>query len=265
MRTLQELFNLQGKAAVVTGGAGYLGTAIAEGLAEAGAAVYLVSSNGQRCKETAEAIARTTGAACFGKAMDIRQEASVRECIQSIAEAAGSIDILVNNAAFSSAARLADMSEEQWLAGLDGTINGTFRCVKAILPYMVEQKRGSIINVSSMYGLVSPNPEVYGDSGMDNPANYGAGKAAIGQFTRYIACHFGQHGIRANTVSPGPFPNAAVQAADPQFIQDLKRKNPLGRIGTPEDLKGVMVFLASAASSYVTGENISVDGGWTAW
>ncbi|MEK3837434.1 MULTISPECIES: SDR family NAD(P)-dependent oxidoreductase [unclassified Paenibacillus] len=264
MRTLQELFNLQGRTAVVTGGAGYLGTAIAEGLAEAGASVYLVSSSGQRCKETAEAIARTTGAACFGKAMDIRDEASVRECIQSIAEAAGSIDILVNNAAFSSAAKLAVMSEEQWLAGLDGTINGTFRCVKSVLPYMVEQKGGSIINVSSMYGLVSPNPEVYGDSGMDNPANYGAGKAAIGQFTRYIACHFGQHGIRANTVSPGPFPNAAVQA-DPQFIRQLERKNPLGRIGTPEDLKGVMVFLASAASSYVTGENISVDGGWTAW
>ncbi|ETT56642.1 SDR family oxidoreductase [Paenibacillus sp. FSL P4-0338] len=265
MRTLQELFNLQGKAAVVTGGAGYLGRAIAEGLAEAGAAVYLVSSSGQRCKETAEAIARTTGAACFGKAMDIRQEASVRQCIQSIAESAGSIDILVNNAAFSSAASLAAMSEEQWLTGLDGTINGTFRCVKAVLPYMVKQKGGSIINVSSMYGLVSPNPEVYGDSGMNNPANYGAGKAAIGQFTRYIACHFGPQGIRANTVSPGPFPNAAVQAADPQFIRQLERKNPLSRIGTPEDLKGVMVFLASAASSYVTGENISVDGGWTAW
>lgn len=140
MRTLQEIFNLQGKAAVVTGGAGYLGTAIAEGLAEAGATVYLVSSNVQRCKEAAEAIARTTGAACFGKAMDIRDEASVRECIQSIAEAAGSIDILVNNAAFSSAAKLAVMSEEQWLAGLDGTINGTFRCVKAVLPYMVEQR-----------------------------------------------------------------------------------------------------------------------------
>lgn len=140
MRTLQELFNLQGKAAVVTGGAGYLGRAIAEGLAEAGAAVYLVSSSGQRCKETAEAIARTTGAACFGKAMDIRQEASVRQCIQSIAESAGSIDILVNNAAFSSAASLEAMNEEQWLTGLDGTINGTFRCVKAVLPYMVKQK-----------------------------------------------------------------------------------------------------------------------------
>ncbi|WP_342421422.1 SDR family oxidoreductase [Paenibacillus sp. FSL E2-0178] len=264
VRTLNELFNLDGKTAVVTGGAGYLGTAISEGLAEAGAAVYLVSSNEQKCRESAERIAWQTAAACFGKYMDIRKEESIKKCFEDISAEAGSIDILVNNAAFSAPGKLVTMSEEQWLAGMDGTINGTFRCIKAVLPYMIEQKNGSIINISSMYGLVSPNPVIYGDSGMDNPANYGAGKAAINQFTRYIACHFGKHGIRANTVSPGPFPNPSVQD-NPHFIRQLEEKNPLGRIGKPEDLKGVMVFLASAASGYITGENISVDGGWTAW
>ncbi|NQX44482.1 SDR family oxidoreductase [Paenibacillus tritici] len=264
MRTIHELFNLQGQTAVVTGGAGYLGTAISEGLAEAGATVYIVSSNERKCQELAEQITRKTAAPCFGKSMDIRQEQSIQTCFRDISEAAGSIDILVNNAAFSSPGKLPAMSEEAWLTGMDGTINGTFRCVKAVLPYMVEQKKGSIINVSSMYGRVSPNPEVYGDSGMDNPANYGAGKAAINQFTRYIACHFGRHGVRANTVSPGPFPQPSVQA-NPEFIKQLEGKNPLGRIGNPEDLKGVMVYLASAAANYVTGENISVDGGWTAW
>ncbi len=262
--TRNRIFNLEGKTAVVTGGAGYLGKAISEGLAEAGANVYIVSPNEMKCIGLAEKIAKKTAATCFGKYIDIRKEASIKKCFQEIFEAAGSIDILVNNAAFSSTGKLVTMSEEDWLRGMDGTINGTFRCTKAVLPYMMDQKKGSIINMSSMYGIVSPNPEVYGDSGMDNPANYGAGKAAINQFTRYIACHYGKHGIRANTVSPGPFPNQSVQA-NTNFIKHLEEKNPLGRIGKPEDLKGIMVFLASAASAYITGENISVDGGWTAW
>lgn len=264
MTTIHKLLDLKGRTAVVTGGAGYLGTAVSEGLAEAGATVYLVSLNELKCREAAETIAGRTGAACYGKAMDIRDKASVQQCIEEIAEAAGSLDILVNNAAFSAPAKLAAMSEEQWLAGLNGTVNGTFRCVQAALPFMVKQQSGSIINISSMYGMVSPNPDIYGDSGMENPANYGAGKAAINQFTRYIACHYGKHGIRANTVSPGPFPNGTAQA-DLQFMKQLGAKNPLGRIGKPEELKGVMVFLASAASSYITGANIPVDGGWTAW
>lgn len=261
---ISGIFNLQGKTAVVTGGAGYLGKAISEGLAEAGANVYIVSSNEVKCMDWAERISNNTTSKCFGKFIDIRKEASINKCFQEIFEAAGSIDILVNNAAFSSPGNFVTMREEVWLEGLDGTINGTYRCIKAILPYMMEQKNGSIINVSSMYGLVSPNPEVYGGSGMDNPANYGAGKAAVNQFTRYVACHFGKYGIRANTVSPGPFPNRSVQA-DTNFIKHLEEKNPLGRIGKPEDLKGIMVFLASAASGYITGETISVDGGWTAW
>ncbi|UQZ36964.1 gluconate 5-dehydrogenase [Paenibacillus sp. PK3_47] len=261
---IHELFSLKGQTAVVTGGAGYLGKAISESLAEAGAAVYIVSSNEIKCRHLAEKLTETTGSKCFGEYIDIRKEASVKACFQQIYETAGRIDILVNNAAFSSPGPLISMSEDEWLKGMDGTINGTFRCTAAVLPYMMEQKKGSIINVSSMYGAVSPNPEVYGGSGMDNPANYGAGKAAINQFTRYIACHYGKYGIRANTVSPGPFPHPAVQA-NVQFIKNLEAKNPLGRIGKPGDLKGIMVLLASAASDYITGGNITVDGGWTAW
>lgn len=262
--TINEIFSLEGRTAIVTGGAGYLGKAISEALAEAGATVYIVSSNELKCRDTAEKIAMKTTSKCFGKSIDIRKEASIKTCYQEIYEAAGSIDVLVNNAAFSSPGEITTMSEAAWLQGMDGTINGTFRCTKAVLPYMMNQKKGSIINISSMYGVISPNPEVYGDSGMDNPANYGAGKAAINQFTRYIACHFGKHGIRANTVSPGPFPNPSVQAHT-RFIKQLEAKNPLGRIGKPEDLKGIMVLLASDASGYITGQNISVDGGWTAW
>jgi len=115
-----------------------------------------------------------------------------------------------------------------------------------------------------MYGVVSPDPRIYGDSGYDNPPNYGAGKAAIIQFTRYAACHLAAKGIRVNAISPGPFPNPKVQE-NKWFISNLKNKVPLGRIGQPGDLKGAVVFLASEGSSYITGQNIVVDGGWTVW
>jgi gluconate 5-dehydrogenase len=121
--------------------------------------------------------------------------------------------------------------------------------------------------LSSFWGqlqLVSPDPSIYGDSGFDNPPNYGAGKAAIIQFTRFAACHLGKKGIRVNAIAPGPFPNEKVQQ-NTQFIENLKRKNPLGRIGYPDDIKGAVVFFASDASSFITGAVLPVDGGWTAW
>jgi gluconate 5-dehydrogenase len=123
---------------------------------------------------------------------------------------------------------------------------------------------GVIINISSMYGIVSPDSRIYGDSGYNNPPDYGAGKAAIIQFTRYSACHLACDGIRVNTISPGPFPGAEVQQ-NKTFMSNLENRVPLGRIGRPDDLKGAVVFLASNASSYVTGQNIVVDGGWTVW
>jgi gluconate 5-dehydrogenase len=129
---------------------------------------------------------------------------------------------------------------------------------------MEAKKQGVIINISSMYGIVSPDPRIYGDSGYNNPPDYGAGKAGIIQFTKYAACHLAAKGIRVNAVSPGPFPGAEVQKNE-AFITNLKNKVPLGRIGQPADLKGVVVFLASDASSYITGQNIIVDGGWTVW
>ena len=115
-----------------------------------------------------------------------------------------------------------------------------------------------------MYGSVSPDPSMYGESGFDNPPNYGAGKAAIIQFTRYAACHLSPFGIRVNSISPGPFPNETVQE-NVSFISKLNEKVPLKRFGKPEELKGAVILLASNAASYITGANIPVDGGWTAW
>lgn len=261
---INKLFDLTGKTIVVTGGAGYLGQAISEGLAEAGATVYIVSSNEEKCKQFAKELEKKNITQCKSGYLNIQDELTIHDCFSKIIEESGKIDVLINNASFSAPGNVETMTESNWLKGLNGTINGVFRCTKAVLPIMLKQQTGNIINISSMYGLVSPNPEIYGDSGLNNPPNYGAGKAAINQFTRYVACHYGKYGIRANSVSPGPFPNEEVQK-NASFIEQLKNKNPLGRIGKPEDLKGVMIFLASSASSYITGENICIDGGWTAW
>ncbi len=116
-----------------------------------------------------------------------------------------------------------------------------------------------------MYGVVSPDPRIYTETTRPNTPEYGAAKAGLLQLTRYLACQLGPMCIRVNSISPGPFPAPAVQQADPEFIRRLGHKNPLGRIGSPDELAGPVVFLASDASSYVTGANIVVDGGWTAW
>jgi len=261
----QELFDLQSSIAVVTGGAGHLGYAISEALAEAGAEVYIASRNAARCREVARKIEADTGASSVnGITVDIRSTESIKQCFAQIAAQSGRIDILVNNASFGASGAVETMTEDEWLTGIDGTVNGVFRCIQAIVPVMAGSEFSSIINIASMYGMVSPDPSIYGDTGYDNPPNYGAGKAAIIQFTRYAACHLAAKGIRVNTISPGPFPNPEIQKST-QFISNLVKRVPLGRIGQPYEIKGAVVFLASRASTYVTGVNIPVDGGWTAW
>ncbi|WP_269432470.1 SDR family oxidoreductase [Gordoniibacillus kamchatkensis] len=156
------------------------------------------------------------------------------------------------------------MSDEDWFKGVDGALGTTFRCTREVIPYMEAAGGGSIVNFASMYGIVSPDPAIYGDSGANNPANYGAGKAGVLQFTRYCAAHLASKRIRVNSITPGPFPNPAVQQNEP-FLRELCRKTMAGRVGRAEDIVGPVLLLASDASAYMTGSNIVVDGGWTAW
>ena len=259
---LYELFGLEGKIAIVTGGYGHLGQDMCRALEDAGAIVYLAGRNEEKCKDVSALISKK--GRIFPIVMDIASEESIKYACDQIIERHNQIDILVNNASRSAANVFHEMKMEEWNAGIDGSVSGVFRVTKEILPIMVKNGGGSIINIASMYGVVSPNPSIYGDTGFDNPINYGVGKAGIIQFTKYIACHYGEKGIRINAISPGPFPSKKVQE-NKWFIEQLSKKNPMKRIGRPEELQGVIVFLASNASSYITGQNISVDGGWTAW
>jgi NAD(P)-dependent dehydrogenase (short-subunit alcohol dehydrogenase family) len=263
--SVKELFSLEHKIAVVTGGAGHLGTALSQALAQAGARVVVAGRNKDNCEALAIHLTEKFGKKSWGMQLDIRKIESVKSLVDQALDQAGGLDILVNNAAFYSGSQLETMCEEEWLQGLDGTANHVFRFTNAVIPTMKRVGGGSIINISSMYGMVSPDPNVYRDSCLGNPPNYGAGKAAVLQFTRYAACYLGRYGIRINAISPGPFPNPDVQDNHPWFIDELASKTPLGRIGQPSELMGAIVFLASEASSYVTGANLVVDGGWTAW
>jgi len=261
---IQEMFDLSGNVAVVTGGAGFLGQSIVEALAEAGATVYICSRDVDNCKLVASEITKKTGSKIEARHLDICSMNSVEECFQNILQDAGKIDVLINNAASFKGDKLEKISEHDWISGIDSSINGVFRTTKIVSPIMEKNHRGTIINISSIYGMVSPDPSIYGNSGFDNPPNYGAGKAAIIQFTRFAAVYLAKKGIRVNSISPGPFPKPSVKE-NLEFVKSLEEKIPLGRIGNPEDLKGIIIFLASKASEFVTGSNIVIDGGWTAW
>lgn len=262
---LKNIFNLHGKTVLVTGGAGHLGSAMSEIVAAYGANLYILGNNAKKNADLAKKLKKSYGLSiCESMAFNIDSDEIVAEVFRDIFIKTGSIDVLINNAAYSSLRQLHECTTEEWEKGIDGTINGVYRATRCALSYMMKQNSGNIINIASMYGMVAPDMEIYGDSGQNNPASYGAGKAAIIQLTKYIAAVYANNGIRANSVSPGAFPNKVVQS-DVRFISELCRKNPMHRIGTPSDLQGIILYLASDASAYTNGQNIAVDGGWTAW
>jgi len=257
---VKQQFDLTGKISVVTGASGHLGVAISEALIESGSMVYAVGRNRKGLEKLSERFSQSVKI----NLIDISSEKSVKDCFEKIEKETGKIDILVNNASNLPVGNLQNISDNEWKLGMDSTINGVFRCTKQVIPIMEKNDSGSIINISSIYGEVSPDPKIYGTSGQNSPPQYGAGKAAINQFTRYCACHFAEKKIRVNAITPGPFPKNLI-SGNQEFMNKLKERIPLGRVGNPSELKGVIVFLASEASSFVTGENIHVDGGWSAW
>lgn len=263
---MNDLFSLKDKAVIVTGGAGYLGAAITEGLLEFGATVVVADV----AYRPSEEIVRNgkTYPNLFSVPCDLAETASIRKMLRMTKELCGKVDVLINcatyGAGYGPAGTVWAMSDEDWAKGLDGAAGTVFRCTREAVPYLEENGGGSIINFASMYGLVSPDPAIYGDSGQNNPVNYGAGKAAVLQLTRYCAAHLAGKNIRVNSITPGPFPNPAkLPPAD--FLHKLENKTMLGRVGQAREIVGAVVLLASDASTFMTGSNIVVDGGWTAW
>ncbi|OJJ19307.1 gluconate 5-dehydrogenase [marine bacterium AO1-C] len=256
---MSSIFSLKDKNVLITGGYGYLGKAICEGLQAEGAKVWVLG----RSKEKFEQAFQNTSQVFF-EALDISDTQSIKTAFANVHRETTRIDVLINNAFYSQGQNPETMTDDDWATGVDGSLNSVYRCIREIIPYFKKQGHGKIINVSSMYGLVSPDFEVYANNRFLNPPHYGAAKAGVLQMTRYFACYLGKENILVNAVTPGAFPSKEVQKNE-DFINDLSAKTPLGRIGKPEELQGAFVFLASDASSYMTGQNIVIDGGWTAW
>lgn len=263
--SLSELFSLHGRTALVTGGAGYLGSEMTIALAEAGANVVVASRNLRRCQEHAERINDTVQRdAAIGVRLDVLDSDSVEKAFQVVIDRYRGLDILVNNAWAGKKNTLESITEEDWQFDVDISLTSVFRCVHRALPVLKTSDAGVIVNVASMYGHVSPDWRIYESSDLANPPSYGAAKAGVIQFTRYLACYLARYGIRVNAISPGPFPFPETQELN-GFMRELCSKNPMNRIGEPWELKGAIVFLSSKASSYMTGHNLCVDGGWTIW
>lgn len=252
-----QSITLKDKVIVITGGYGYLGEGIAKSMRANGALVYILGRDEQKFISTFD------DDEIHFVSCDISSSESIQNAIQQVSDTAGRIDSIVNNAFYASAAKNQEnIEDEVWDHSIDGTLSSVHRCIKSAIPHLKESK-GNIINVSSMYGIVAPDFSIYASSPESmNPAFYGAAKAAVVQLTKYYASLLGQYQIRVNAVSPGPFPNKQVQENE-SFVQSLKNKTSLGRIGTQKDIGGPFVFLASEAASFVSGHNLVVDGGWT--
>jgi len=256
-------FNLDSKVILITGGYGHLGKAITESLIFHGATVYVLGRNESKFLDSFNTN-RMLGENLFFSHCDVSDTTSIKSSFDNVYKNTGKIDVLINNAVYLKGQSPELMTDDEWNTGIDGTLNSVFKCIREVLPFMKKQGNGKIINVSSMYGMVAPQFEIYNNfPKFLNPPHYGAAKAAVIQLTKYYASYLGADGININAVTPGPFPSKDVQL-NPEFINELSKKTCLNRIGTPEDLAGAFVFLSSDASNFITGQNIVIDGGWTA-
>ena len=262
--SLNKLFGLNRKVAIVTGGTGHLGCAISESLAQAGARVVIAGRNAKKCEQAALVLAKKYKVTCIGIPMDISSSDSVKNAMTTIHKMMGAIDIRVNNAVYCAMGSPENMSDVDWGYGIDGTLTSVFRCIREAVPFL-KKKSGTIINIASMYGFISPDFKIYKDNpDFFSPPNYGAAKAGVIQLTKYYAVYLAHYGIRVNCISPGAFPSSDVKKKK-NFVKLLCGKTPQERVGDTQELKGTIIFLASQAASYITGQNIVVDGGWTLW
>lgn len=267
---MNDLFSLKGKVALVTGALGLLGKEHCTALAEAGASVVVTDLDEEQCRSFASALPKALGVGA-----DITKKPSVEALCEAALAAYGRIDVLVNNAAvndmFENPEQAGALSKfenyplSSWEKSLDVNVTGTFLCSQVMGKVMADAGTGSIINIASTYGIVGPDQSLYrkpdGTQAFYKSPAYPATKGAIINFTRFLAAYWGHRGVRVNTLSPGGVENEQ----DEYFIENYSKRTPLGRMATPADYRGAIVFLASDASKYMTGANLVVDGGWTAW
>jgi NAD(P)-dependent dehydrogenase (short-subunit alcohol dehydrogenase family) len=273
-------FSLAGRVAVVTGAAGLLGREHCRALADAGALVVATDLTEAACADVQKQLHEEGRTAVHGIAADITDPASLARLRDEVLLAGDRVDVLVNNAALNekveavdlgaagadNATRFENFPVERFRQMLEVNVTGTFLTCQILGAEMARRGRGSIINIASTYGLVAPDQRLYrhrdGRQTFWKSAGYPASKGAVLAFTRFLAAYWADRGVRVNSLAPGGVGHAAQ---DPDFVEAYASRTPLGRMAQPDEYRGAVVFLASDASSYMTGANLTVDGGWTAW
>ena len=262
---------LQDRVVVLTGGAGLLGRNYSQALSSAGAHVIVADIDYTRANAVAEALPCALGMAV---SMDVTNSASIRQMVEKVNERFGHIDTLVNNAAIdpkfdilNGGAHRHSFEEyplELWQQSLNVNLTGAFLCTQAIAPLLLASGHGSVVNVASIYGIVGPDQRLYRQDGMPlrfKPVGYSVTKSALIGLTKYLASYWAGSNLRVNTLTLG-----GVEADhDPEFVRRYSERTPMGRMARPDEYCGALVFLLSDASSYMTGANLVIDGGWTAW
>jgi NAD(P)-dependent dehydrogenase (short-subunit alcohol dehydrogenase family) len=267
MRSLKELMSLRGRVALITGGAGHIGVAMAETVAELGASVALLDMTPATCEPAARRIAADYGVDAVPLIADLADETAVRRVPETVQERFGRLDILINNAALVGttavkgwAVPFAEQRSDAWRQAVEVNLTAPFVLTQACAEALAASGHGVVINVGSIYGMVGPHLSLYSGTSLGNPAAYAASKGGLLQLTRWLATVLAP-AIRVNAITPG----GVWRDQGDDFLQRYSALTPLGRMAKEEDLKGAVAYLASDQSAYVTGHNLVVDGGWTAW
>lgn len=263
---VKKLFNLSGRIVILTGAAGLLGTQYAKGLSQAGANVVLADIEYAKCKQLAINLGKIYSVNPLAIKLDLTNPKSVKNMISKTIKKYSRIDVLINNAMFREQKKersdpIEKLPLSTWNKAISVNLTGMFLCCREVGPIMLKQKRGVIINIGSIYGIVGADQRIYGKSGINSSIVYAVTKSAVLNFTRYLASYWNNTGIRVNTLSLGGVENNQ----DATFIKNYSYKNMMGRMANKDEYVGAILFLSSDASSYMTGSNLIVDGGWTAW
>lgn len=263
-----NLFNLNGRVAIVTGGAGLLASEHAKALAAHGAEVILADLNLEKCESAVEQLQSEGFYRVSALKCDVTSKEAWEKLKDDVLEKFEKIDILINNAGFTNQSKSAnfdadfeDFPLEDWNAIMNVNVTGAFLGCQVIGKHMLKRKKGSIINIASLYGVVSPNHKMYPGTGIKQPVGYSVSKHGVVALTKYVATLWAEDGVKVNALTPG----GVFNGHEDPFLERFKQLNPIGRMSRKDELQGAVIFLASDASSHVIGHNLIVDGGWTAW
>ena len=262
----KNLFDLSGKVVIITGAAGNLGSQYAEGLSQVGANVVLGDLDYVKCKQISLKLKKKYDVDPLSLKLDLTKKLSISNLVTKTIKKYSKIDVLINNAAYQwnnniRKTSFEELSLRNWNKAIAVNLTGIFLICQQVGKIMKKQRTGNIINISSIYGLVAPDQRIYGNSGQNAGSFYSATKSAVINLTRYLASYWANTGIRVNTLSPGGVKRNQTKS----FIKNYSKKTMLGRMAKQDEYLGAMIFLASDASSYMTGSNLIIDGGWTAW